>query len=296
MIMSNVKYVDTSYDFIDNGEGELMLVMDAPEGTADDENAMFVFDGASQAMLVRNDGQIVRLPVIAQAVRDMLKDGREIILVTEMNGEEIADVYEARLDILNAPLPIPGEYNKPVTFTLEGGHTFEGDFNNEFTGKGKATAACGDIYEGDFVEGLLNGKGKKTFADGTVYEGDFVEGLFEGKGKYTDVEGSVYEGDFKADKMNGKGKLTSTNGNVYEGDLVDNEPCGKGKATFADGTVYEGDVSEGEPNGKGKMTYTNGGIYEGDFEDGLREGIGKMTYANGRIEEGSWIEDKYVKG
>jgi hypothetical protein len=65
--------VDASYDFIDNGAGELMMVMDAPEGVADDENAMFVYDGAAQAMLVRNDGQIVRLPVLPTEIRDMLK-------------------------------------------------------------------------------------------------------------------------------------------------------------------------------------------------------------------------------
>jgi hypothetical protein len=295
-IMSEVQYVDVSYDFIDNGEGELMMVMDKPEGAADDENAMFVYDGSAQAMLVRNDGQIVRLPLLTTEVREILKDGREIILVTEMEGEEIGDVYEAKLEVLNAPLPIPAEYNKPVSFAIEGGHTFEGDFDSEFTGKGKATSAGGDVYEGDFVGGLLNGTGKVTYANGNVQEGNFVEGLLNGKGKFTYANGTVYEGDFVNDLFEGKGKYTDVEGCVYEGDFKTAEMTGKGKLTSPDGDIYEGDFIDGKMNGKGKLTQANGDIYEGDFVDGLREGIGKMTYADGRIEEGSWVDDEYVKG
>jgi hypothetical protein len=107
--MRDIEYLNVSYDFIDNGAGELMLVMDAPEGEADDDNAKIVYDGKAQAMLVRSSSQIVRLPILAAEVRSMLEDGRKKILVTEMNGEEINDVYEAKLEILNAPLPIPEE-------------------------------------------------------------------------------------------------------------------------------------------------------------------------------------------
>ena len=126
--MADIKYVEVSYDFIDNGAGELMMVMDKPEGMADDDNAKVVYDGDAQAMLVRNAGQIVRMPVLVTEIRNMLKDGRKMILVTEMDGDDIDDVYEAQVEVLNAPLPIPAEFNKPVKFTLEGGHTIDDEY------------------------------------------------------------------------------------------------------------------------------------------------------------------------
>jgi hypothetical protein len=103
---TGIEYLHVSYDFINNEKGELMLVMDAPDGTADEETAKFVYDGVSKAMLIRNDSQIIRLPVIAKAIRNMLSD-LEIVIVSEMDGEEISDVYEARIEILNDALPIP---------------------------------------------------------------------------------------------------------------------------------------------------------------------------------------------
>jgi hypothetical protein len=107
--MSDIKYVEVAYDFIDNGAGELMMVMDAPEGVADDDSAKIVYDGNRQSMLVRNNEQIVLMPVLPAEIRTMLADGRNSILVTEMNGDDIGDVYEAQIEVLNAPLPIPAE-------------------------------------------------------------------------------------------------------------------------------------------------------------------------------------------
>ena len=107
--MKKIEYLRPSYDFIDDGADDLMLVMDACEGTADDENAQFIYDGKSEAMLIRSNGQIVYLPIVAEPVREMLTDGRTILLVTEMDGDDIDDVYEAQLTVTNEPLPIPQE-------------------------------------------------------------------------------------------------------------------------------------------------------------------------------------------
>jgi len=101
-----IEYVHVAYDFIDNGSGELMLIMDKCEGEADDENARFVYDGFAEAMVVRNSGQIVHLPIVVQAVRDMLEEIK-ILLITEMDGDDIDDVYEVPVEILNKDLPIP---------------------------------------------------------------------------------------------------------------------------------------------------------------------------------------------
>jgi len=101
-------YAHTAYDWIDNGAGELMLVMDKVDGIADDDNAKIIFDGFHEAMLIRNDNQIIHLPIVVEAVRDMLNK-LDKILVTEMDGDDIDDVYEAAIDVLDSPLPIPGE-------------------------------------------------------------------------------------------------------------------------------------------------------------------------------------------
>ena len=110
------------YDWIDNGAGELMLVLTAPAGAPDEENAQFVYDGCAEAMLVRNRGQIIYLPDVCQAVRNML-DKIKIITVAEMSDEnrsimvrdlktkdvKIDDCYTAPVEVLKKPLPIPRE-------------------------------------------------------------------------------------------------------------------------------------------------------------------------------------------
>ena len=98
-----MQFFDVSYDFIDNGEGELMMVMEALEDAADDENAKFLFDGVSKAMLVRQSNQIINVPIVRDDVHDLL-NSIKIILITEMDGDDIDDVYEAQVEIIN-PLP-----------------------------------------------------------------------------------------------------------------------------------------------------------------------------------------------
>jgi len=105
------KYFHVEYDFVSNDEGELMLVIDALKETADDENAKFVYDGNCEAMLIRNENSIIHLPVIEEEAGNLLKE-IDTILVTEMEGEDIGDVYEAEVEIINKALPIPDEVRK----------------------------------------------------------------------------------------------------------------------------------------------------------------------------------------
>lgn len=98
---NKIKNLDVSYDFISNDEdGELMMVMEALEGTADDDNAKFLYDGISEALLVRSNSEIFRVPILPEIARNMLGSLKKI-LVTEMDGDNIADVYEAQVEIVN---------------------------------------------------------------------------------------------------------------------------------------------------------------------------------------------------
>ena len=58
-------------------------------------------------------------------------------------------------------------------------------FKSNQNGKGKMIYTNGDIYEGDFIDGIPNVKGKYTFSEDGVYEGDFANGSFNGKGILT---------------------------------------------------------------------------------------------------------------
>jgi hypothetical protein len=99
-----VDYV--SYEFMDNGNGELLMAMDKPEGTADDEAARLVYDGAKEAMLIRNSEQIIHLPLLEEEMRPRLEK-IDTILIVEMDGNEVDDSYTAKVEIINKPLPIP---------------------------------------------------------------------------------------------------------------------------------------------------------------------------------------------
>jgi len=49
---------------------------------------------------------------------------------------------------------------------------------------GKIEYTNGNIFDGEFKDGLNHGKGKLEFKEsGNIYEGEFYEGFMHGKGK-----------------------------------------------------------------------------------------------------------------
>ncbi len=52
-------------------------------------------------------------------------------------------------------------------------------------------------YNGYVVANKMNGQGKLTFDNGDVYEGQFTNGIFHGQGTYTSASGWVYTGNLK---------------------------------------------------------------------------------------------------
>lgn len=96
------------YDFIDNGAGDLMLVVESLDG-APQKPAVY-FDGFFQALFKRRDDQLIPLPHVTKPVREMMSS-YERILITEMDDDdEITEVYEAPIIIPeNGVLPYPKE-------------------------------------------------------------------------------------------------------------------------------------------------------------------------------------------
>lgn len=72
-------------------------------------------------------------------------------------------------------------------------------------------------YNGNVVASKMNGQGTLTFENGDVYEGQFRNGIFNGNGTYKSVSGWVYTGQFRNGYADGKGKLTTEGQATYEG-------------------------------------------------------------------------------
>uniref|UniRef100_A0A0G4GW41 C2 domain-containing protein n=1 Tax=Chromera velia CCMP2878 TaxID=1169474 RepID=A0A0G4GW41_9ALVE len=195
---------------------------------------------------------------------------------------------------------------------------YEGEVNDkdEPDGHGKYTLADGDVYEGQYKEGVKHGWGKCTFADGTFTEGGWKDGKghgyqtqtfangskyegeckagkgWDGFGKYTFFDGGFYEGEFKNDNREGHGRIVYVNGQLYEGQMKGGVPEGFGRHRYEDGT-YEGEFRDWERKGYGKYLFNDGEIYEGEFECGLKQGVGKYTFPNESVYEGRFREGSY---
>ena len=137
-------------------------------------------------------------------------------------------------------------------------------------------------YIGDVVNNIPNNKGIiYNFSGKYIYEGDFINGVMEGDGiiKYSD--GTYYEGQFRNDKYQGKGKILFKNGGSYEGDFNNNLIHGKGKYIYPGGKIYEGDFQNGMKHGFGKISWSENKYFEGFWINNRQHGEGKY-YLNGR--------------
>ncbi|MCL2211750.1 MAG: hypothetical protein FWB95_07500 [Treponema sp.] len=121
--MISYQFLAVRHDYIDNGAGDFMLIIDPPAGDAQDEDVRFIFDGVSDAMLIRNCDQIIYLPCLNEAIIKILINCKEV-LVAEMEKYDIekisdsmkqkimpdfSDHYLAEVIITNSPLEIPRE-------------------------------------------------------------------------------------------------------------------------------------------------------------------------------------------
>src|SRR5690606_27847137 len=74
--------------------------------------------------------------------------------------------------------------------------------------------------------GVPHGWGKIDYSTGDIYEGDWVNGLREGSGRELMANGDMYIGQFKDNRRNGKGVFS--NGDTYDGEWEDGYLMGQG--------------------------------------------------------------------
>lgn len=81
-------------------------------------------------------------------------------------------------------------------------------------GHGKLTKKKGDIYEGNFKDGLFEGEIIIHFIDGSKFKGIYHKGKRNGKAIEVDKEGKRFEGAYKDDLRDGKYIEKDRNGNI----------------------------------------------------------------------------------
>eukprot|EP01002_Notosolenus_urceolatus_P000940 NODE_123_length_2720_cov_78.351554_g99_i0.p1 GENE.NODE_123_length_2720_cov_78.351554_g99_i0~~NODE_123_length_2720_cov_78.351554_g99_i0.p1 ORF type:complete len:892 (+),score=220.92 NODE_123_length_2720_cov_78.351554_g99_i0:171-2678(+) len=172
----------------------------------------------------------------------------------------------------------------------------------------------GDVYDGDWHQGMMHGQGTYTYAEtGDVYKGQwhahnkhgfgmffykssqkiykgmFCNGVKHGRGVLTEDGGGKYEGTFQNGVLSGQGKYTAPNGDTYTGEFAAGQYEGYGVRVLHNGDRYEGSWLQGREHGKGTYTFKDGSAYVGSFANGVREGYGEYSSAldNSRY-EGQW--------
>ncbi|MBQ8576530.1 MAG: hypothetical protein IJ449_00965 [Clostridia bacterium] len=185
--------------------------------------------------------------------------------------------------------------NHKVTFS--NGDVYTGTLNNSLRMEGEGTLeySTGDVYEGEFENGVISGEGTFRYANGDVYEGAFLNGAKNGQGVYTWFDGSTYTGAFVDDKKEGWGVYVWSDGSSYSGEYVNELKEGTGTYRFANGDVYSGTFVADARSGQGTYTWANGDEYIGNFEDNEMNGTGTYRFASGRTFEGNFEDGVLVR-
>ncbi|EAR96871.1 MORN motif protein (macronuclear) [Tetrahymena thermophila SB210] len=159
-------------------------------------------------------------------------------------------------------------------------------------GQGTMIWKNGTYYEGTWQKSKMEGYGRKVFKNGNMYEGEFKDDKMNGKGVFYHVGGSKYEGEWKDDLPHGRGVEVMINNDVFEGEFKKGLKEGRGRLKGADGSLITGIWQEGKLQGKGEQLYADGRLYQGDFKDDKKEGEGVLTWNDGRKYEGPWVKGR----
>ncbi|KRX05012.1 hypothetical protein PPERSA_06646 [Pseudocohnilembus persalinus] len=189
------------------------------------------------------------------------------------------------------------EEQKQYIFTNSEG--LEGNSSKDYTGKGKAQYPNGEIYEGEFVNGVRQGYGVYEYPapgeeiPGDKYEGEYYNNKKQGIGKMTyGAKNENYYGEWKNGKRHGEGLYTYNNKDVYSGQWQNGRKHGNGTYLFAKtqmrfkGEWHENNLIHGE------WIYPNGVTYSGKFQNNKPNGEGFWSFPNGNQVIGQYKQTK----
>ena len=169
--------------------------------------------------------------------------------------------------------------------------------NNLAYGRGFLYCSSGSHYFGYFKNDFFqSGYGKTVNKNGNIYLGEFKEGLANGLGVFTTKGGNVYKGDWIDNKLNGFGYISWDNGKKYSGEINKGIFNGVGELIFKNGNIFRGELKNGKMHGTGMILYKNNKKYLGEFNEGCKGGYGIMTWPTEEKYEGSWEKDSFKFG
>ncbi|MBU1331113.1 MAG: caspase family protein [Gammaproteobacteria bacterium] len=176
------------------------------------------------------------------------------------------------------------------------GEIYQGQFKDGlFDGLGLYLYADGSQYQGQFSAGQASGQGMRTDAQGNQFSGLFVAGVLQGPGSYRGAEGDLYSGGFEADQFHGQGRYQSTDGSVWSGQFKNGSLSGEGQYLGTDGSSYQGQFRDWLYHGKGQLSQADGSIYIGQFVRDEFHGQGVLTHADGQAEAGTWATGRRIR-
>ncbi|KAH0951993.1 hypothetical protein HN011_005438 [Eciton burchellii] len=182
----------------------------------------------------------------------------------------------------------PGERGEPEVYPLG---VYEGERNEagERHGKGKTLLPNGDIYVGEYRNGLRHGEGIYFFKNGARYNGEWRRGHKYGQGTFWYPDGTRYEGEWKNDARHGFGIYYYVNNDIYEGSWKKDLRHGMGTYLYADtGTKYMGTWMEDCMEGPGQLVHTRH-RFHGFWKHNLPYGRGCFTFENMCMQHGHYI-------
>ncbi len=196
---------------------------------------------------------------------------------------------------------------------------YQGDVNhrNRPHGKGILRYDNGNVYEGNFAEGIKKGRGVYLRED-THYEGEHAFNMAQGFGVFTQTNfNQKYFGYFMKDEMDSEG-LNHTDGNMsnfydfdperkgicrmyFEGNYLEsqyskNQPCGQGRIVFEGEIILECFFENGNHCGPGIMRFPDGSVLHATYVDNDRFGKASFLWANGDVFEGEFINHNEAIG
>lgn len=200
-------------------------------------------------------------------------------------SEGETDYYEGNLDENMQPIGFGKRYVE--------GSVYEGNFlNGMLDGEATYKKPNGENFKGNYLKGAIHGKGKIEFGENNFYEGEFKDGVFEGEGVLRQ-QNSTYTGPFKNGKFHGYGELVQDDGTMLKGDFVDGNVTGKAELV-SEVSSYKGDMKAGFMEGEGELTDKNGFVYKGEFLQGMKHGKGKFFSPKGElISSGIWEKGEF---
>lgn len=211
--------------------------------------------------------------------------------------QDLLDNIQSRFSIYGKTNPYKFD-NAPSfrgsgTIKFENGNIYEGEFaDGMFDGQGKMSYKDGTVYEGAWKNSRRHGQGTITYYDGITYSGEWQDGVYHGIGTHTDAQ-SQHTGQWKDGLANGVGFCTYTDGTVYTGQWKDGDLHGECIAYWPNGEVYVGQCKNGLYHGKGTYRFADGAEYAGQWKDDKRHGEGVMRFPDGAEYTGQWKEGKH---